>query len=468
MTYRENKMKEFREKMLQAEVHPLTISLFERHYNRLVSGEMGIIDENEIFPLESLPNSENLAEFTKIGVDGIASAIVIKLNGGLGTSMGLDCAKSLLEVKQGLTFLDIISKQILRVRSEFNAMVPLLFMNSERTRRDTLPVLKKYPSLVHKDIPLDFIQSRVPKIREKDFAPVTYLPDPELEWNPPGHGDIYYSLYLSKCLDTLLSSGYRYAFISNADNLGAELDPAILGYFISHNCSFLMEVARRTDADRKGGHLARHKDGYLILREIAQCSEKDRIHFSNIEKYFFFNTNSIWVHLEKLRDLLIHNDEFLDLPLIRNVKTVNPRDPESEKIIQLETAMGSAISKFENAEAICVPRTRFLPIKTTDDLIGLWSDAYYVTEKYHIRLVPECKSAPISKLDRNYYGMIDQLRSRFPHGAPSLKHCKSWSVEGDVIFEKGVVVHGSPRIINSSGTVKTIPAGTFIGKDLYI
>ncbi len=466
MTYRENKMYEFKEKMIQADIHPLTITLFERNYNRLVSGETGIIGETEISPLGSLPSSEDLSEYTNRGIDGIASVVVIKLNGGLGTSMGLDRAKSLLEVKQGMTFLDIISNQVLRVREEYNSLVPLLFMNSERTRKDTLPVLKKYPSLLHRDIPLDFIQSRVPKVSKKDYSPVAYPQDPELEWNPPGHGDIYYSLYLSKCLEKLLSSGYQYAFISNADNLGAELDPAILGYFISQKCSFLMEVARRTDADRKGGHLARHKDGYLILREIAQCAEKDHVHFSNIEKYGYFNTNSIWIHLEKLRDLLVHKNEFLDLPLICNMKTVNPRDPKSEQVFQLETAMGSAISKFENAEAICVPRTRFLPIKTTDDLIGLWSDAYYISDKYHIRLDPDSVSAPISKLDRKYYGMIDQLRSRFPFGVPSLKRCSSWSVEGDIVFEKGIAIHGSPRIVNSSGKTQTIPSGTVIDRDL--
>jgi UTP--glucose-1-phosphate uridylyltransferase len=459
-------MMEFRSKMEHADIHPMTISLFERYYRQLVSGETGIIDERDILPLKSLPGSEDMDEYAESGIGGLSKAVVIKLNGGLGTSMGMDRTKSLLEVKKGLTFLDIIAEQIMRIRADYGANVPLLFMNSDLTRNDTLQILRKYQSLAMQDIPLDFIQSRVPKIRKKDLAPVAYPADPGLEWNPPGHGDVYYSLQISKCLESLLNKGFRYAFISNADNLGAELDPLILGYFITKKCSFLMEAAKRTSADRKGGHLAIHKDGYLVLREIAQCAEKDRNHFSNIDKHYFFNTNSIWIHLEKLRDLLIQKDGFLDLPLIRNIKTVNPRDPESEPVYQLETAMGSAISRFDHTAAIRVPRTRFLPVKTTDDLIGLWSDAYYITDRFHVRLAPECSLAPISMLDKKFYGMIDQLQAKFPYGAPSLKYCTDWLIEGDVVFEKDVVIRGSARIINHSGSTIIIPAGTVIENDL--
>lgn len=466
MTECNGKVIKFREKMVHADCHPMTISLFERYYHQLVSGETGVIDERDILPLESLPGSGEIAEYSDCGIRGLSEAVVIKLNGGLGTSMGMDQTKSLLEVKKGLTFLDIIAQQVMRIRTEYGAMVPLLFMNSDATRNDTLHRLRTFHSLVLKDIPLDFIQSRVPKVRKADFSPVIYPSDPGLEWNPPGHGDIYYALQISKCLETLLDKGYRYAFISNADNLGAELDPSILGYFSTKKCSFLMEVATRTNADRKGGHLAIHKDGYLVLREIAQCAENDRKHFSDIEKHHFFNTNSIWIHLEKLRDLLIQKSGFLDLPLIRNLKTVNPRDPESEAVYQLETAMGSAISRFDNTAAICVPRTRFLPVKTTDDLIGLWSDAYYLTDRFHVRLAPERSSAPVSILDRKYYGMIDQLQAKFPCGAPSLKFCTDWSIEGDVVFENDVVIRGSTRIINRSGSTKIIPAGTVIETDL--
>ncbi len=221
---------------------------------------------------------------------------------------------------------------------------------------------------------------------------------------------------ISGCLDNLLDKGYRYAFISNSDNLGAELDPSILGYFASGNYSFMMEVAERTDADRKGGHLARHRDGCYILREIAQCAPEDRDCFADINRHRFFNTNSIWIHLEKLRETLRKTGGFLGLPLIRNRKNLNPRDPDSEAVYQMETAMGAAISSFKNSTAICVPRTRFLPVKTTDDLIGLWSDAYVITELFQLRLAPGKKQGVISRLDERFYRMVGQLQKPLSGG----------------------------------------------------
>ena len=90
-----------------------------------------------------------------------------------------------------------------------------------------------------------------------------------MEWNPPGHGDIYIALETSGILEKLLQADYRYAFISNIDNLGATLDTEILAYIESHSLPFLLEVTKRTEMDRKGGHLARHKNGHLVLREAA-------------------------------------------------------------------------------------------------------------------------------------------------------------------------------------------------------
>ncbi len=103
------------------------------------------------------------------------------------------------------------------------------------------------------------------------MAPAYWPESPAKEWNPPGHGDLYAAISTSGTLDQLLEGGYEYAFVSNSDNLGAVLDTEILGYFAEERLPFLMEVAHRTRADRKGGHLAQLENGQLILRELAQC-----------------------------------------------------------------------------------------------------------------------------------------------------------------------------------------------------
>src|SRR5690606_26731533 len=139
---------------------------------------------------------------------------------------------------------------------------------------------------------------------------------------------------------------------------------------------FLMEVADRTRADSKGGHLARRPDGQLILREIAQCPPDELEKFQDIDRYGYFNTNNLWLHLPTLRKILDERKGVLGLPLIRNEKPVDPTNLKSYRVYQLETAMGSAIAVFPGAQAVCVPRTRFLPIKKNNDLLVLWSDAY--------------------------------------------------------------------------------------------
>jgi len=449
----------FEEKMHDAEIPPLTIATFKRYYRQLTAGETGMIPESDLVPLDALPDLDELGGYCSRGEAEIHRAVVIKLNGGLGTSMGMERAKSLLEIKPGYSFLDIIARQLLRQRRETDAPIPLMLMDSETTRNDSLEALRTYEALPVEGLPLDFLQNRVPKVRQDDLMPVRVPEDPDLEWNPPGHGDIYNALVISGCLDRLLALNFKYAFISNADNLGAELDPVILGYMAHRNMSFLMEVARRTEADRKGGHLARHRDGRLLLREIAQCDEADTPYFFDIDRHRYFNTNSIWIDLEQLKTILEQNDYFLGLPLIRNAKTVNPRDPDSTPVYQIETAMGAAISKFPAAGAVCVPRRRFLPVKTTSDLIGLWSDAYVLTDDWRIELHPERNSGVITVLDGRYYKLIDAMKTRFPSGAPSLLKCDRWEIRGDVRFGAGVAIRGTALIENRGSHPAVVPDG---------
>ena len=408
------------------------VELFRQYYGQLVTGETGLIPEAEIEPVRELADADQLTA-TDVGRQALRQTVMIKLNGGLGTSMGLMGPKSLLPVRGTRTFLEIIAQQAV------HDDIPLVLMNSDATDTATLDFLER---LEFRDwgMPRSFRQHRAPKIRQDDFAPVDWI-DHELEWCPPGHGDLYTALLTSGVLERILSAGYRYAFVSNADNLGAVIDTAILGYMVERNCPFLMEVADRTEMDRKGGHIAcRRSDGQLILRESAQCSPNDVASFQNTEKHSYFNTNNLWIDLHCVRDLMA-NGRHLLLPLIRNSKTVDPRDPESPGVFQLETAMGSAIAVIPGSSAIRVSRRRFAPVKSTNELLLVRSDAYVETEQF--RIVPHSAwTGTTVKLDPQYYAFIDDLDSRFPHGSPSMLNCARLQIDGDITFGRNVVLKG--------------------------
>ncbi len=124
--------------------------------------------------------------------------------------------------------------------------------------------------------------------------------------------------------------------------------------------------------------------------------------------------------------------------MIRNSKTLDPRDPSSPKVYQLETAMGAAIASFEGSGALRVPRTRFAPVKTCDDLLGVRSDAFVLTEDWRVVLRPARRyGVPVISLDPKYYKLIDQMEARFPYGPPSLIECERLTVKGDVRFGRG-------------------------------
>jgi UTP--glucose-1-phosphate uridylyltransferase len=424
---------------------PVAVETFRHYYERLLEGEAGVLREDDIEPVDDVPAFEDLLEPPEAEVEAaLGQAVVLKLNGGLGTGMGMTRAKSLLEVKDGLTFLDVIVRQVLALRASSGARVPLVLMNSFATRDDTLAALRRHAG-VEADVPLDFVQNRVPKIRDDDtLAPVEWPANPEQEWAPPGHGDLYPALVASGMLDALLDRGYRYAFVSNSDNLGATLDPRILTWIAREQVPFLMEVAVRTEQDRKGGHLARRREGGLVLREIAQTAEEDVAAFQDIERHRFFNTNTLWIDLRALRETLDAHGGVLPLPMIVNRKTVDPADRSSPKVIQLESAMAAAIGVFEGAGALRVPKSRFAPVKTTDDLLLVRSDAYALTEDGHLDLVPD--RPPLVELDPEFFKLIDDFDARFASGPPSLVDARRLKVVGDVSFGRGVVVRGAVTV----------------------
>lgn len=439
------RMDSIREKMAAAEVSEVAIRAFEHNVGILKSGQTMLIPETEIQPVESLPRLEQLpASDPKDSQSLLNSAVVIKLNGGLGTGMGLQKAKSLLEVRDGMNFLDLTARQILALRKQHDMQLRFLLMNSFSTSEDTCEFLKKYPEL-GEPAALEFVQSKAPKLDAETMKPIEWPVDPSHEWCPPGHGDLYPAILSSGKLKELLDAGVRYAFVSNSDNLGATLNLDLLSHFASSQAPFLMEVTRRTEADRKGGHLAIDtKSGGLLLRESAQCPEKDTESFQDINRHRYFNTNNLWINLERLQQALDQQGGFLPLAVIRNSKTVDPRVKTSAKVIQLETAMGAAIACFEGASAVEVPRTRFAPVKTTADLLSLRSDAYVVTDDYRLELHPDRNGTPpVVKLDSDHFKMVDQLEEAIANGVPSLLHCDRLEVTGKVQFEAGASFKGS-------------------------
>jgi UTP--glucose-1-phosphate uridylyltransferase len=441
-----------RTKMQEAGVDPVAINVFEHYYRLVESGETGMIPESTIEPVDMPALSE--VELSGSN-EGLAGTVVIKLNGGLGTSMGLDRAKSLLEVRDGLSFLDIIARQVLAAREKHDVRLPVVFMNSWRTRDDTAQALDGY-DLEVEELPLDFLQNKEPKLRADDLTPVEWDQDPDLEWCPPGHGDLYTALRGTGLLDRLIDAGFKRAFVSNSDNLGATPDVKVAEWFASSGAPFAIEAVRRTPSDRKGGHFARRtSDGRIVLRETAQTLDEDKEALADLSRHRYCSTNNLWFDLEAMRDELDRRDGVLGLAMIKNTKTVDPADPDSPEVIQIESAMGAAIEVFEGSQLIEVTRERFLPVKTTNDLLVLRSDCYQMTEASSLALAEGVDEVPFIDLDGRYYKVVHEFDKRFPEGVPSLRRAQRLEVEGDWTFGKDVTVVGDAKLQGEGGRVES-------------
>jgi len=460
-----------REKMQAEGVAPAAIDTFTRFYRLLESGETGLVREADVEPLVDLPRHADLDVSAADAQDALARTAIIKLNGGLGTSMGMDRAKSLLTVRddapdgdageQGLTFLDVIVRQVRAARQATGARLPLVLMNSFRTRDDTLAALDPYDDLAVDGLPVDFLQNREPKLLADTLEPVEWPADPSLEWCPPGHGDLYPALHASGVVRALLDAGFRYASVSNSDNLGAAPDGAIAAWFAASGAPYAAEMCKKTPADVKGGQLVvRRSDGRIVQRETAQTHPDDVEVSLDPSVHPYFHTNNLWFDLEALAAELDRTGGVLELPLIRNEKTVDPTDASSPAVVQIESAMGAAVAVFEGATAIEVGRERFLPVKTTGDLLLMRSDVYELTADY--RLVAQVE-APLVSLSKTYKP-IGSFDERFAQGAPSLRAASSFTVEGDWTFGAGVRAEGDATLPDA-GEPATVPDGATVTAD---
>ncbi|KAL7312874.1 UTP-glucose-1-phosphate uridylyltransferase [Mucor circinelloides] len=425
--------------------------LFTRYLNEKSKGTK--LDWEKI----QSPSAEQIVPYADLPVESSASDLtklaVLKLNGGLGTTMGCVGPKSAIEVRDNMTFLDLSVRQIEYLNKKHDVSVPFILMNSFNTDDDTKRIVQKYAS--HNVDIITFNQSRHPRIKKESLLPVPRTPNSPIEqWYPPGHGDIYESLYNSGLLDQLLEQGKEYLFVSNVDNLGATVDINILHHMVETDAEFMMEVTDKTKADIKGGTLIDY-DGQIRLLEIAQVPDEHLEDFKSIKKFKIFNTNNLWINLRAVKRVM--DEAAMDLEIIVNNKTTD----SGEKVIQLETAVGAAIKHFRNAHGINVPRTRFLPVKSTSDLFLVTSNLYSLV---HGELVVNPQrmfnNVPLIKLGEDFK-KVQNFLTRFK-SIPHILELDHLTVTGDVTFGSNVELRGTVIIVANHGERIDIPSGSIL------
>ena len=405
------------------------------------------------------PNQDEVVKYEIISqqpenVSNLSKLAVLKLNGGLGTSMGCVGPKSVIEVREGNTFLDLSVRQIEYLNRQYDSDVPLLLMNSFNTDKDTEHLIKKYSA---NRIRRSFNQSRFPRVYKDSLLPVPTEYDSPLDaWYPPGHGDLFESLHVSGELDALIAQGREILFVSNGDNLGATVDLKILNHMIETGAEYIMELTDKTRADVKGGTLISY-DGQVRLLEVAQVPKEHIDEFKNIRKFTNFNTNNLWINLKAVKRLIESSN--LEMEIIPNQKTIT-RDGHEINVLQLETACGAAIRHFDGAHGVVVPRSRFLPVKTCSDLLLVKSDLFRL-EHGSLKLDPSRFGPnPLIKLG-SHFKKVSGFNARIPH-IPKIVELDHLTITGNVFLGKDVTLRGTVIIVCSDGHKIDIPNGSIL------
>lgn len=390
----------------------------------------------------------------------LSKLAVLKLNGGLGTSMGCKGPKSVIEVRGDTTFLDLIVQQIEHLNKSYpGAEVPLLLMNSFNTDTETAKIIQKYQ---HTNVTITtFQQSRYPRITKdsQDPMPVIHEGYQHADWYPPGHGDFFQSIYNSGLVDTLLAAGKEYIFVSNVDNLGATVDLNILKNIVDRDVEYCMEVTDKTRADIKGGTIISY-NGKVSLLEVAQVPVQHIEEFKSVTKFKVFNTNNIWVSLRAIKRVMQEGAMKLDI-------IVNNKEVDGQKVVQLETAIGAAISYFGNACGVNVPRSRFLPVKSTSDLLLIQSNLYSLKSGSLVtNPAREFSSIPVVKLGTEFK-KVTQYTERFG-SIPDVLELDHLTVSGDVSFGANTTLKGTVIIVANPGNKIMIPAGSVIENKVVV
>lgn len=395
---------------------------------RYFSGDQGVIPLSGLQPLVDCPKLDELSShYDTIGLQSLSKLACIKLNGGLGTTMGCDGPKSLIHIDPHHRFIDMILANVNQWRSRGNVPIPLVLLNSYHTMADTMAAV----SDPHTHF---LLQHQVPRLDARSGMPLI-ASHSDLEWNPPGHGDLFHSLYASGLLKTLVDQGITVAFVANSDNLAATIDLRLLGYLIAEDVSFMLEATPKLASDQKGGSLAM-RNGRPCLLERSQVSPDDWELFDQISQYPLFNTNSIWIHLPSL--LTILEKAPMTLPLI-----VNPKVVEGVPVVQLETAMGAAVEQLARSQVVVVPRSRFFPVKTTRDLIVLRSNCVQKNGDGSI----EWSTLPSISLS-SHYQEVNALSHLIPHGLQFDANA-TLTLNGPVVFQKPCYIRGDVTLTHA-------------------
>jgi len=438
-----------KKKIFDAEMQSFFI-LFNRFLTERAKGEK--LDWDKINP----PNPKQLLPYKEL--DGVDPSIlnklaVLKLNGGLGTTMGCVGPKSIIEVREGMTFLDLSVRQIEHLNSKYNVNVPFILMNSFNTDEDTARIIQKYQN--HNINILTFNQSRYPRVDKESLLPCpSSATDDKVHWYPPGHGDIFDALQNSGLLDKLIAAGKEVCFFSNVDNLGATVDLNIMQTMIENQAEYVMEVTNKTKADVKGGTIIDY-DGKVRLLEVAQVPKDHIEDFTSVRKFSIFNTNNLWVNLKAVKRVMDADE--LNLEIIVNNKVTD----KGQAVIQLETACGAAIKHFNNAFGINVPRNRFLPVKQSSDLLLIKSKLYNL--EHGVLTMDNSRgfsNTPVVKLGPKFKKVSD-FEARIP-SIPDIRELDHLTVSGDVKFGKGVRLSGTVIIVAAEGEKISIPDGTIL------
>ena len=431
-------------------------SLFRRYLNDKAKGNA--IDWNRIAP----PKPEQVVEYNDLGntqaVEFLSKLAVVKLNGGLGTSMGCVGPKSVIEVRDGMSFLDLSVRQIEYLNHQYKVNVPFVLMNSFNTDADTANIIKKYEG--HNIDILTFNQSKYPRVLKDSLLPAPKSAQSQIsDWYPPGHGDVFESLYNSGILDKLLARGVEIIFLSNADNLGAVVDLRILQHMVETKAEYIMELTDKTKADVKGGTIIDY-EGSVRLLEIAQVPKEHVNEFKSIKKFKYFNTNNIWLNLRAIKRVVENNE--LAMEIIPNGKSI-PADKKGESdisIIQLETAVGAAIRHFNNAHGVNVPRRRFLPVKTCSDLMLVKSNLYKLSHGQLELDGARYGPAPLIKLGTDFK-KVSSFQARIP-SIPNIMELDHLTITGPVNLGRGVTLKGTVIIVCVEGCTIDIPPGSIL------
>jgi len=409
----------------------------------LVWEQLQPADADNILPI---PEAGPVADhFEEVGRTHIHQCAIVKLNGGRSTTMGGLVPKCMVTAKDGKSFLDIVMGQVMAANDRYNIEMPLVLMNSFFTDHVTEKIVGGTPLII-----MNFIQNEYPRIKKHSLLPLDTGTDDD--WCPAGHGDFFASIDGSGMLDNLLELGLRYVFISNIDNLSAEISPVILGRMIEGKHDFLMEVTRKTLDDVKGGAPV-FANGRLSLLEIAQVPDEHHKDFQDIGTFPYFNTNNLWVDLQALKEKIQQGE--IRLPIILNHKKC-----AGFEVVQIETAMGAALQCFDRPGLIEVSRDRFAPVKKLSDLFLLQSDVYSLNSNFQLSL-NRARPKRLARLPRVTF------HSGFPAGndlaggfadpaGVSLLGTESLTVGGNVYFAEGMQVLDTVCVENDSRQVLTV------------